>query len=193
MTGERSLPAGRPRVWAALNDPEILKASIPGCRSLEATSDGGYRATAAVRIGPIATNFSGEVRLLDLVPPVSYKIEGSGQGGAAGFARGGAAVTLDEDGAGTVLRYRVKAEVGGKIAQLGARLIDASAKQMADQFFDNFVRAVTLPEAALAPEPPVSFEALAAIQEKFLGYPLIAWLAAAVFLFIAYNLLAAYL
>ena len=191
MTGERSLPAARARVWAALSDPEILKASIPGCRSLEQAGDGGYRAMAAVKIGPIAANFSGEVRLLDLVPPASYRIEGSGQGGPAGFARGGAAVTLDEAGAGTVLRYRVKAEVGGKIAQLGARLIDASAKQMADQFFDNFARAVALPEAEAPPEPPASFDALAVVPTNFLGYPLIAWIAAAVFLFIAYNLLTA--
>jgi carbon monoxide dehydrogenase subunit G len=195
MTGERRLPAGRARVWAALNDPDVLKLSIPGCRSLEAASDGGFRATAAVKIGPIATNFSGEVRLLDLVPPASYRIEGSGQGGAAGFARGGAAVTLEEDGAGTVLSYRVKAEVGGKLAQLGARLIDASAKQMADQFFDNFARAVAVPETieARAREVPASFDALSVMPTKLLGYPPIAWIAAAVFLFIAFNLLAGYL
>jgi uncharacterized protein len=191
MTGERRLPARRARVWAALNDPEILKASIPGCRSLEAAGENGYRAVAAVKIGPIAANFSGEVRLLDLVPPESYRIEGSGQGGAAGFARGGAVVTLDEDGVGTVLRYRVKAEVGGKIAQLGARLIDASSKQMADQFFDNFVRAVALPEPAVpATEPPAPFDAM---PRKLLGYPLIAWIAVVAFLFIAYGLLAEYL
>jgi carbon monoxide dehydrogenase subunit G len=194
MIGERRLPAARERVWAALNDPEILKLCIPGCRGLEASGDGGFRATAAVKIGPIATNFSGEVRLLDLVPPASYRIEGSGQGGAAGFARGGAAVTLAEDGAGTLLGYRVKAEVGGKIAQLGARLIDASAKQMADQFFDNFVRAVARPEAAAAHEPePPPFDALETLPVKFQGVPPIAWIAAAVFLFIAYSLLAAYL
>jgi uncharacterized protein len=192
MTGERRLPAGRARVWAALNDPDVLKASIPGCRSLEAAGDGGFRATAAVKIGPIATNFSGEVRLLDLVPPASYRIEGSGQGGPAGFARGGAAVTLEEDGAGTVLSYRVKAEVGGKIAQLGARLIDASAKQMADQFFDNFARAVALPKTMEEPalETPAAFDAMPA---ELVGLPLIAWIAAAVFLFIAFNLLAGYL
>ncbi len=191
MTGERRLPARRARVWAALNDPEILQASIPGCRSLEAVDDGGFRAVAAVRIGPIATNFSGEVRLLDLVPPASYRIEGSGQGGAAGFARGGAAVSLEEDGAETVLTYRVKAEVGGKIAQLGARLIDATAKQMADQFFDNFGRAVAAPEA-VAPAPPASFDALTALPRSYFGFPLIAWVAAAVFLFIAANLFAGY-
>jgi carbon monoxide dehydrogenase subunit G len=201
MTGERHLPATRANVWAALNDPEILQASIPGCRSLEAVGEGGFRATAAVRIGPIATSFSGEVRLLDLVPPESYRIEGSGQGGPAGFARGGAAVSLAEDGAGTVLSYRVKAEVGGKIAQLGARLIDASAKQMADQFFDNFARAVAVPETPgaaapttpRAPEAPAAIVALGAMPKELLGYPLIAWVAAAVFLFIAFNLLSGYL
>ncbi len=192
MTGERRLPAPRTRVWAALNDPDILKACIPGCRSLEATGDGGFRATAAVKIGPIATSFSGEVRLLDLVPPESYRIEGSGQGGPAGFARGGAAVTLAEDGSGTLLGYRVKAEVGGKIAQLGARLIDATARQMADQFFDNFAGAVAVSAAAEAPAlpAPAAFDVLAATRGGLFGYPLIAWVAAAVFLFIAFSLLA---
>ena len=134
-------------------------------------------------------------RLLDLAPPESYRIEGSGQGGAAGFARGGAAVTLTEDGAATVLSYRVKAEVGGKIAQLGARLIDASAKQMADQFFDNFGRAVALLETTdgPAPEAPAAFDAMPAMPRQLLGFPLIAWIAAAAFAFIAYNLLASYL
>ena len=186
MIGERRLPAARERVWAALNDPEILKLCIPGCRGLEASGDGGFRATAAVKIGPIATNFSGEVRLLDLVPPASYRIEGSGQGGAAGFARGGAAVTLAEDGAGTLLGYRVKAEVGGKIAQLGARLIDASAKQMADMFFDRFSAAVApqvagaTPLEAIEEAPGISLFSL--IPKEPYGLPLVAWIGIIIFL-----------
>ncbi len=183
MTGERRLPAPRDRVWAALNDPDILRTSIPGCRSLEPAGDNGFKATAAVKIGPIAANFAGEVRLLDLDPPNAYRIEGSGQGGAAGFAKGGAAVRLTAEGRETLLNYTVKAEVGGKLAQLGARLIDASAKQMADQFFDNFAAAVAgAPEAAPAPAQ------LWAIPKQIYGFPLIAWVALAVFLFIALNL-----
>jgi uncharacterized protein len=201
MTGERRLPASRERVWAALNDPAVLQSSIPGCRSLEPSGENGFRATAAVKIGPIATNFAGEVRLLDLVPPESYRIEGSGQGGAAGFARGGANVSLVEDGAETRLRYSVKADVGGKLAQLGARLIDASAKQMADQFFDNFANAVAVPQTAipLMPETvttapsPATISILQTIPKDIFGVPLVAWAAAAIFLFIAYNLLLPYL
>ncbi len=153
MTGERQIPAPREKVWAALNDPEVLKASIPGCESLEKLSDTDLKATASVKIGPIAARFTGKVQLLDLDPPHSYRIEGEGQGGVAGFAKGGAAVRLTEAGAFTLLHYDVKAQVGGKIAQLGARLIDASAKQMADAFFDRFVAEVTAtPPGAMAAE-----------------------------------------
>jgi carbon monoxide dehydrogenase subunit G len=148
MTGERRIPAPRQTVWEALNNPAVLKASIPGCESLEKTSDNEMRAAAAVKIGPIAARFTGKVHLLDLDPPNGYRIEGEGQGGVAGFAKGGATVKLAEDGAITVLTYDVKAQVGGKIAQLGARLIDASAKQMADAFFNRFVAEVSAREPA---------------------------------------------
>jgi uncharacterized protein len=187
MTGERRLPASRDRVWQALNNPEILRASIPGCRSLEPAGDAGFKATAAIKIGPIAANFTGDVRLLDLDPPRAYRIEGAGQGGAAGFAKGGATVRLTEEGRETLLSYTVKAEVGGKLAQLGARLIDASAKQMADQFFDNFASAVAT-EADTQPAAPAPLSLLSALPPKIYGYPLIAWAALAVFLFIAFNL-----
>lgn len=142
MTGERRIPAPRLKVWTALNDPAVLKSCIPGCQSLEKTSDTDMTATAAVKIGPISARFAGKVQLLDLDPPNSYRIEGEGQGGVAGFAKGGAVVHLTEDAAFTVLTYEVKAQVGGKIAQLGARLIDATAKQMADAFFNRFVAEV---------------------------------------------------
>src|SRR5208283_5459654 len=112
--------------------PEVLKASIPGCETLVRESDSDLRATVSMKIGPIAAKFAGKVQLLDLDPPNSYRMEGEGEGGVAGFAKGGASVTLVADGADTVLKYDVKAQVGGKIAQLGARLIDATAKQMAD-------------------------------------------------------------
>ena len=138
MSGERRIPAPRQKVWDALNDPQMLKACIPGCESMERQANGDLKATAAVRIGPISTRFSGNIKLLDLDPPNSYRIAGEGQGGAAGFAKGGATVNLADDGAFTVMRYDVKAQVGGKIAQLGARLVDATSKQMADAFFDKF-------------------------------------------------------
>ncbi len=145
MTGERRIPAPRERVWTALNDPEILKASIPGCQSLEKTSENDMAATATVKIGPISARFAGKVHLSDLDPPNGYRISGEGQGGVAGFAKGGAAVTLADEGEFTLLNYTVNAQVGGKIAQLGARLIDASAKQMADSFFERFSNAVAGP------------------------------------------------
>ncbi len=151
MTGERRIPAPRQTVWNALNDPAVLKASIPGCESLEKLSDTQMKATAAVKLGPIAARFTGNVLLSDIDPPNSYTIGGEGQGGVAGFAKGGAKVNLDDDaGGGTLLRYVVNAQVGGKLAQLGARLIDASAKQMADAFFDRFSAQVAQPVAASA-------------------------------------------
>lgn len=155
MTGERRIPAPRQKVWDALNDPAVLKACIPGCESLEKTSDTDLKATAAVKIGPIAARFTGKVQLTDLNPPDSYRISGEGQGGVAGFAKGGANVRLSDDGGDTLLQYDVKAQVGGKIAQLGARLIDATSKQMADMFFDRFTAAVANPAPDAAPAEPV--------------------------------------
>ena len=163
MTGERRIPASRQMVWDALNDPEVLKASIPGCKTLEKTSDTDMKATAAIKIGPISAQFTGKVQLLDLDPPNGYRIAGEGQGGVAGFANGGATVKLTEDGAFTVLSYEVKAQVGGKIAQLGARLIDATAKQMADQFFDRFSAQVAGPEPVVANSGPAGV--IAAVAE----------------------------
>ena len=162
MTGERRIAAPRASVWAALNDPEVLRVSIPGCETLEKTSETDLKATAAISIGPIRARFSGKVQLTDLDPPNGYRIDGEGQGGVAGFAKGGATVHLAEDGAhATLLTYAVQAQVGGKIAQLGARLIDATAKQMADQFFDRFSARVAEAEPAMlmtegAPRPAVA-------------------------------------
>jgi uncharacterized protein len=159
MSGERRIPAPRQRVWEALNDPEVLKASIPGCETMEKLSDTELRATAAVKIGPISARFAGKVNLTDLDPPNGYNIGGEGQGGVAGFAKGGASVRLSDAEPGiTLLAYDVKAQVGGKIAQLGARLIDATAKQMADQFFDRF-------SAQVAANEPVAEVAPAAEEE----------------------------
>ncbi len=139
MHGTQKITAPRPKVFAALNDAEILRQSIPGCESIEKTSDTDMNARVVVRIGPVKANFSGKVKLSDLDPPRQYRIEGEGSGGSAGFARGGARVRLDDDGAAaTLLTYDVEAQVGGKIAQLGGRMIDSAAKKLADEFFGNF-------------------------------------------------------
>jgi len=202
MTGERRIPAPRQTVWIALNDPATLKAAIPGCESLEKLSDQELKATASIKIGPISARFTGKVQLLDLDPPSSYRIEGEGQGGVAGFAKGGAVVRLIEDGAGTLLTYEVKAQVGGKIAQLGARLIDATAKQMADAFFTKFAAEVTppAPVAAASPvtpaAPPPALPAVSLldmIPRELFGYKLVFWIGGAIWLVIFILIFGSYL
>jgi uncharacterized protein len=150
MTGEATLPAARPKVWALLNDPAVLKACIPGCESLEKTGDNGFAAVAKMRIGPVAATFKGKVVLSDIVPNVGYTITGEGEGGVAGFAKGAAKVSLADVEGGTLLHYDVEANVGGKIAQLGSRLIDGVAKNMADKFFASFAEAAGGGTAAAA-------------------------------------------
>jgi carbon monoxide dehydrogenase subunit G len=142
MTGEYRIEAPRDKVWAALNDPEVLKQSIPGCEELVKESDTAFSAKVKAKVGPVSAKFAGRVELTDINPPESYRISGEGQGGVAGFAKGGANVRLVEDGAATVLHYEVQANVGGKLAQIGSRLIDSSAKKMAGQFFENFTEVV---------------------------------------------------
>ena len=142
MNGEVQLAAPREAVWEKLNDPEVLKACIPGCEELEKTDDGGFRATAKMKVGPVSARFKGKVTLSDLDPPNGYKISGEGEGGVAGFAKGGAAVRLAEKDGGTLLSYDVEAQIGGKLAQLGQRLINGAAKKLADEFFANFAKAV---------------------------------------------------
>ncbi|MBX9469726.1 MAG: carbon monoxide dehydrogenase subunit G [Rhizobium sp.] len=144
MQGSERIEAPVETVWLALNDPEILKKAIPGCESLEMTSDTTMAAKVVLKIGPIKAKFEGAVELQNLNPPNSYTISGEGKGGLAGFAKGGADVTLTADGEGaTLLSYTVKAEVGGKIAQLGSRLIESTSKKLAGEFFSNFSAAVT--------------------------------------------------
>lgn len=152
LTGEYRIPASRQTVWDALNDPEVLKDCIPGCKSLEMGDDNEMTATVVSKIGPVKATFKGTVRLENLNPPESYSIAGEGKGGVAGFAKGGADVKLAEDGDETVLTYEAKAQVGGKLAQLGSRLIDSTAKKMADDFFGAFSAKVGGGEAEAAPE-----------------------------------------
>jgi carbon monoxide dehydrogenase subunit G len=147
MTGEFRIPAPRQRVWEGLNDPQILKECIPGCQTIEKVSDTEFAAKVLAQVGPVKANFAGKVTLSDLDPPQSYTIAGEGSGGVAGFAKGSAKVNLAEDGGATLLHYAVQAHVGGKLAQIGSRLIDSVARKMAENFFTRFV-------AAVAPEQP---------------------------------------
>lgn len=142
MSGEQRIPASRDVVWRALNDPEILKACIPGCQELVKTSDTEMAATVVLKVGPVSARFRGAVTLSDLDPPNGCRITGEGQGGVAGFAKGEAVVRLETDGADTLVRYQATADVGGKLAQLGARLIDATARQMSGAFFKRFAQEI---------------------------------------------------
>jgi uncharacterized protein len=165
MAGERRIAATPQAVWAALNDPEVLRACIPGCQSLVKEADDRFTAVAEVKIGPIGARFKGAVALSDIDAPHGYTISGSGSGGVAGNAKGMAKVRLSADGAGTLLAYQVEAQVGGRMAQLGGPLIDATAKNMAGKFFDKFSDVVggeAAPVAVASPVADVSAVAAAA-------------------------------
>ena len=139
MSDSQRIPASKEKVWAALNDPAILKQCIPGCEALEMSSPTEMTATVVFRVGPVKATFGGKVTLSDLDPPNSYRISGEGSGGVAGFAKGGATVKLSSDGPdATLLFFDVDAQIGGKLAQLGSRLIDSTAKKLAGQFFASF-------------------------------------------------------
>lgn len=161
MTGEQLIPADRQRVWDALNDPEVLKQCIPGCQTLEQTGDNGFEATVQAKVGPVKAKFKGAVTLSNINAPTSYTISGEGKGGAAGFAKGSADVTLEDAPEGTLLKYAVDAKVGGKLAQIGSRLIDSSAKKMAGDFFQEFSNALGTP----AEEAETPVEAAAPAQQ----------------------------
>ena len=171
LHGTRDIAAPREAVWAALNDPEVLKASIPGCQELTGGAAEGFEAVVKQKVGPVSATFRGKVTLEDVVEGESYRIVGEGSGGVAGFAKGAADVKLSDlpDG-GTQLTYEVDAKVGGKLAQLGSRVIDGFARSMADKFFDNF-RGIVEGEGdgaaeAAAPEPEAKPAAPAAPQPK---------------------------
>jgi carbon monoxide dehydrogenase subunit G len=155
MTGEFRIPAPRQRVWEGLNDPEVLKQCIPGCQTLEKVSDTEFNGRVVASVGPVRATFGGKVTLSDLDPPQSYTISGEGNGGVAGFAKGGAKVNLADEGSATLLTYAVQAQVGGRLAQVGSRLIDGVGRKMANDFFGCFA-------AAMAPEKAAEEEREAA-------------------------------
>jgi uncharacterized protein len=156
MSGEQRIALPQARVWAGLNDPEVLKASIPGCESIERVSDTEYKVAITAAVGPVKAKFNGKLLLSDVNPPTSYRLAFEGSGGAAGFGKGGAQVSLAQDGAGTKLSYVANAQVGGKLAQVGSRLIDGVARKMADDFFQRFNAKLVGPAPAPAPAPAVT-------------------------------------
>ena len=164
MTGEYKIPAPREKVWEALNDPEILKVCIPGCQELAKESDTELSATVKSKVGPVSATFKGKVTLSDVDAPNGYKISGEGTGGVAGFAKGGAEVSLADDGDGTLLNYTATGQFGGKLAQIGSRLIDSTAKKMANEFFGKFAEVVAAENAA--PEASQEAETSAAPAQE---------------------------
>jgi carbon monoxide dehydrogenase subunit G len=156
MTGELLIPVPQLTVWAGLNDPEVLKACIPGAESIDRVSDSEFRVALTAAIGPVRAKFSGKLLLADVNPPNSYTLSFEGSGGAAGFGKGSARVALAPDGAGTKLTYNASAQVGGKLAQVGSRLIDGVAKKMADEFFQRFNEKLAGPAPAAAPREAVA-------------------------------------
>ena len=154
LKGERLIPAAVDTTWAALNDPDILKACIAGCESLERTGEDAFQALVAVRVGPVAAKFKGNLKMTDVKPPNSYTIHFDGQGGVAGFGKGSADVQLAPEAGGTKLSYIARAQVGGKMAQVGSRLIDAAAGKIAEDFFTAFEVALKPAEGAAAQAAP---------------------------------------
>ena len=148
LSGEYHIPASRQTVWDALNDPDTLQACLPGCEKLEKVSDTEMQTTITTKIGPVKATFHGAVTLNDLDPPNSYTLSGEGQGGPAGFASGSASVNLTEADGGTLLKYEVEAKVGGKLAQIGSRLIDSVTKKLSGQFFDALVERLSVESVA---------------------------------------------
>ncbi len=147
MTNTRVVPAAPDTVWAALNDAALLKECLPGCESFEQTGENEWRAVMAARVGPVSARFTGTMRMQDVTPPTGYTLRFEGQGGAAGFANGEAKVSLAPEGTATALTYAVKAQVGGKLAQIGSRLIDGAAAKIADDFFGRFAERLAAPPA----------------------------------------------
>lgn len=180
MTGEQLIPLPRQRVWEALNDPETLKACITGCESIDRVSDTEYKVALTAAIGPVKAKFSGKLLLSDLNPPESYTIAFEGSGGAAGFGKGGAKVVLAPEGESTRLVYAANATVGGKLAQIGSRLIDGVAKKMAEEFFAKFNQIV-----APAPAETAAVTSPAASPTRKNGLPVWGWIVIAIVIALA--------
>jgi carbon monoxide dehydrogenase subunit G len=183
MNGSQRIEASREAVYAALNDVDVLRQCIPGCEAIEKTSETEMNAKVTLRVGPVKANFAGKVTLSDLDPPNGYTITGEGSGGMAGFAKGGAKVTLEADGDATILHYTVNADIGGKLAQLGSRLIDGTAKKLAGDFFEKFSEIVGGP-AVVAEGSEVENEG----KKGWLGRLIGTWVAAVMFLGASTNL-----
>ena len=179
ISGEQRIALSQQRVWEALNDPAILKACIAGCESIERVSDNEYKVAMTAAIGPVKAKFSGKLLLADLNPPNSYSLAFEGSGGAAGFGKGAAQVSLAPDGSGTLLTYKAKASVGGKLAQIGSRLIDGVAKKMSDDFFAKFN--ATVAPAAQAGVQTDTHQAPPIVPDKF-ALPVWAWVSGGIVL-----------
>jgi len=160
LQGERLIPASVEKTWAALNDPEVLKACIAGCESVERTGDDAFTAVVALKVGPVSARFKGNLQMTNIQPPNGYTINFDGQGGVAGFGKGSADVALTAQGEQTVLKYNARATVGGKMAQIGSRLIDATAGKITEDFFKAFEAHLqaSAPTAGAAPTPIVAAE-----------------------------------
>ena len=182
MSGSRQIAAPQARVWGSLNDAEVLKRCIPGCETLEKSDDTHMKGVVALKLGPMALRFNGDVQLENLNPPNSYRLTGSGKAGPAGFASGFADVKLQANDGGTLLTYSVQSNVGGKIAQMGARLIDATAAQLAGQFFDKFAAEVA---PATATGGNMAGPATTAAQSQPFSMPRWAWLILAAVVLVA--------
>ena len=155
MQGKKLIQSPQQDVWKALNDPVVLKQCIPGCEEMQKLSDNDFSAKVNAKVGPVSLTMMGDVHLSDLNPPVSYRMTGQGKGGVAGFAKGGADIRLENKGGATLISYDVDAQVGGKLAQIGSRLIDSTARKMADDFFSRFVAIVESGEKPTGESPPV--------------------------------------
>ena len=191
MQASRPLAVTQQQAWDALNDPEVLKRCIPGCDKVEATGENQYAVGVSVKIGPVSAKFAGKIALADIVPPNSYTIRFDGQGGAAGFGKGDAQVTLTPQGSGCELAYTVHASVGGKVAQLGQRLIDGAAKSMAEDFFKRFDEDMQrqYPQAYATSSIATKQDSAPAGSQKSFKIPVWAWLAGAVVLLAGWYLL----
>ena len=176
MSGEQHIPLPQQRVWEALNDPEILKACIPGCESIDRVSENEYKVAMIAAIGPVKAKFSGKLLLADMNPPNSYSLAFEGSGGAAGFGKGSAQVSLAPESGGTLLTYKATASVGGKLAQIGSRLIDGVAKKMSDDFFIRFNKTVAPAEVSPGAASTAQSGSIPATEPAKFTVPAWAWI-----------------